>query len=80
MKPATAPAAPSAGIDFKKCLPVPQFQPDVVAFVGHLIAHDSHHRGQIAMLARQGGPALPTKIGFGLWEWGALWRESGPVK
>ena len=54
---------------------VPNFRPDVVAFVGYLIAHDSHHRGQIAMLARQVGHPLPPKIGFGLWEWGALWKE-----
>ena len=59
---------------------VPQFKPDVVAFVGYLIAHDSHHRGQITMLARQVGHALPAKIGFGLWEWGTLWRETGSAK
>ena len=59
---------------------VPQFKPNVVAFVGYLIAHDSHHRGQITMLARQVGHALPAKIGFGLWEWGTLWREAGSAK
>jgi uncharacterized damage-inducible protein DinB len=56
---------------------VPNFKPDVVAFVGYLIAHDSHHRGQIAMLARQVGHAIPAQTGFGLWEWGSLWRECG---
>jgi len=56
---------------------VPHFKPDVVAFVGYLIAHDSHHRGQIAMLARQVGHPVPTQTGFGLWEWGSLWRECG---
>ena len=56
---------------------VPHFKPDVVAFVGYLIAHDSHHRGQIAMLARQVGYPIPTQTGFGLWEWGALWRDCG---
>jgi uncharacterized damage-inducible protein DinB len=55
---------------------VPNFKPDVVAFVGHLVSHDSHHRGQISMLARQVGHPVPPKAGFGLWEWGALWRES----
>jgi uncharacterized damage-inducible protein DinB len=34
---------------------VPNFKPDLVAFTGYLIAHDSHHRGQISMLARQMG-------------------------
>jgi len=46
------------------------FKPDVAAFFGYLIAHDAHHRGQIAMLARQVGHALPQKAMFGMWEWG----------
>src|ERR1700745_154204 len=37
------------------------FKPDVGAFFGYLIAHDAHHRGQIAMLARQVGHPLPQK-------------------
>jgi uncharacterized damage-inducible protein DinB len=56
---------------------VPNFRPDVVNFVGYLVAHDSHHRGQIAMLARQVGHPVPPKAGFGLWEWGTLWKECG---
>jgi uncharacterized damage-inducible protein DinB len=55
---------------------VPNFKPDVVGFVGYLVSHDSHHRGQISMLARQLGHPVPPKAGFGLWEWGTLWRES----
>ncbi len=46
------------------------FKPDVAGFFGYLIAHDSHHRGQICMLARQVGHALPQKAMFGMWEWG----------
>jgi len=45
--------------------------------VGYLIAHDSHHRGRIAMLARQAGRPIPGQTGFGLWEWGTWWRECG---
>ncbi len=56
---------------------VPHFKPNVVAFVGYLIAHDSHHRGQIAMLAKQVGHPVAPQIGFGLWEWGSLWRDCG---
>jgi len=56
---------------------VPNFKPDVVAFAGYLIAHDSHHRGQIAMLAHQIGMPVPSKTLFGLWEWGTLWKECG---
>jgi len=45
------------------------FKPDVAGFVGYLIAHDAHHRGQIAMLARQAGHPLSQKAMFGMWEW-----------
>jgi len=47
------------------------FRPDVAGFLFYLVAHDAHHRGQIAMLARQLGYPLPPKIAFGLWEWGS---------
>jgi len=47
------------------------FRPDVAGFVGYLIAHDAHHRGQIAMQARQLGHPLPQKAMFGMWEWGS---------
>ncbi len=47
------------------------FRPDVAGFLGYLIAHDAHHRGQIAMLARQVGLPLPQKVIFGMWEWGS---------
>ena len=46
------------------------FKPDVAAFSGYLIAHDAHHRGQIAMLAQQVGHPLLQKALFGMWEWG----------
>ncbi len=46
------------------------FKPDVAAFFGYLIAHDAHHRGQVAMLARQTGHPVPQKAIFGMWEWG----------
>jgi uncharacterized damage-inducible protein DinB len=46
------------------------FRPDVAAFFGYLIAHDSHHRGQITMLARQAGHPISQSTMFGMWEWG----------
>jgi uncharacterized damage-inducible protein DinB len=45
--------------------------------VSCLIANDSHHRGQIGVLSQQAGHPVPTQTGFGLWEWGNLWRECG---
>lgn len=47
------------------------FKPDVAGFIGYLVSHDAHHRGQIAMLARQSGYPLPQKAIFGMWEWGS---------
>jgi uncharacterized damage-inducible protein DinB len=47
------------------------FKPDVASFFGYLVAHDAHHRGQIAQLARQAGHPLPQAAMFGMWEWGS---------
>jgi uncharacterized damage-inducible protein DinB len=46
------------------------FRPDVVGFLGYLMTHDAHHRGQISLLARQVGYPLSTDITFGMWDWG----------
>ena len=47
------------------------FKPHVTAFVGYIVAHEAHHRGQIALIMKQNGTPLPKKVRFGLWEWGA---------
>ncbi len=49
---------------------IKNFKPHVTAFVGYLISHESHHRGQVAMAVRIAGRPLDKKISFGLWEWG----------
>lgn len=46
------------------------FKPHAAAFLGYLISHESHHRGQIALTLKQAGKPLDKKIGYGLWEWG----------
>ena len=46
------------------------FKPHASAFLGYLISHESHHRGQIALSLKQAGKPLDKKIGYGLWEWG----------
>lgn len=46
------------------------FKPDAVSFFGYLVAHDAHHRGQIAMMARQLGHPVSQSAMFGMWEWG----------
>jgi len=46
------------------------FKPHATAFLGYLISHESHHRGQIGWTLKQSGTPLGPKIAFGLWEWG----------
>jgi uncharacterized damage-inducible protein DinB len=46
------------------------FKPHVVAFVGYLISHESHHRGQIGWTLKGTGHPLDQKTAYGMWEWG----------
>ena len=51
------------------------FKPGVAGFFGYLIAHDAHHRGQIASLSRRLGMPISQSAGFGMWEWGSRAKE-----
>jgi uncharacterized damage-inducible protein DinB len=46
------------------------FKPHVTAFLGYVVSHESHHRGQIALSLKQSGHPLDKKIAYGIWEWG----------
>jgi uncharacterized damage-inducible protein DinB len=49
---------------------IKNFKPHAVAFLGYLISHESHHRGQIGWALKYSGHPLDKKTAFGLWEWG----------
>jgi uncharacterized damage-inducible protein DinB len=46
------------------------FKPHAAAFLGYLVSHESHHRGQIALTLKQAGQPLDKKVAYGIWEWG----------
>jgi uncharacterized damage-inducible protein DinB len=51
--------------------------PAGIAMFAYMISHDTHHRGQVCMLAHQLGFPLPIKANYGIWTWEKLWKECG---
>jgi uncharacterized damage-inducible protein DinB len=43
----------------------------------YMLSHESHHRGQVCLLAHQLGFPLPNEAASGIWNWEKLWKECG---
>jgi uncharacterized damage-inducible protein DinB len=46
------------------------FKPHPAAFLGYILSHEAHHRGQILLALKQSGHAPDKKVLYGIWEWG----------
>jgi uncharacterized damage-inducible protein DinB len=47
---------------------------DVGHILSYFVSHESHHRGQLVMIARQLGHRLPNDVTGDLWQWTRIVR------
>ncbi len=40
-----------------------------VAFLGYMLAHEAHHRGQIILHLKNAKLPVDQSVGYGIWEW-----------
>ncbi len=41
----------------------------------YMLAHEAHHRGQVAMLAHQLGHPFSNAVTSDMWNWERLWKQ-----
>lgn len=46
------------------------FKPHITAYLGYLLSHEAHHRGQILLTLELNGQPVPESTSYGLWDWG----------
>jgi uncharacterized damage-inducible protein DinB len=51
---------------------VSSFKKGLIPFISYLIAHESHHRGNILLTLKQYGVKVPDELKWGIWEWNKI--------
>ena len=48
------------------------FKRGVIPFLGYMISHESHHRGNILLTLKQCGHKIPKDVLYGIWAWNQI--------
>jgi len=51
---------------------IKSFKSGVIPFLGYLIHHEAHNRGNILLTLKLSKFKLPTELKYGLWEWNKM--------
>ena len=51
------------------------FKPHPAAFLGQMVAHEAHHRGQIMMTITRNKLPISKSVNFGLWGWNTRLKD-----